>query len=90
MGFIIPAVALGGLSMKLVIWLLVAALIVMHQDFWNWNSEKMFLGFLPVGLYYHMGISIAAAIVWWFACTFAWPKGIDNFEEQPTENGGKA
>ena len=76
--------------MKLFIWLLVAALIVMHQDFWNWNDPQMFLGFLPIGLYYHMGISIAAALVWWFACTFAWPKGVDEFEEKPTDNGGQA
>ncbi len=80
---------LGNKSMKLLIWLLVAALIILHQDFWNWNNHKLYFGFLPIGLYYHIGISIAAALVWSFACTFAWPKGIDEFEDEPVGKGGK-
>lgn len=85
-----PTVKLGMASMKMFIWLLVATLIIMHQDFWNWNNQNLLWGFLPIGMYYHIGISIAAALVWWFACIFAWPKGIDEFDEEPAENGGKA
>lgn len=76
--------------MKLLIWLLVAALIIFHQDFWNWNSQTLYFGFLPIGLLYQMGVSIAAALVWWFACTFAWPAEIEDFEQEPAEKGGKA
>ena len=69
-------------EMKIVIWILVAALIVAHQDSWNWSDDTLLFGFLPIGLGYHMLISIAAACVWFFACTFAWPKGVDEFDQE--------
>ncbi|MDG1874924.1 MAG: DUF3311 domain-containing protein [Mariniblastus sp.] len=69
--------------MKFLIWILVAALVIMHQDFWNWDSSEIYLGFLPVGLTYHIGISLAASFVWAMACWLAWPKGVDEFENEP-------
>lgn len=75
--------------MKSIVWLLVASLIIFHQDFWNWNKSDLFFGFMPIGLWYHVCISLAAAMVWLFACTFAWPAGIDEFEDESVENGGK-
>jgi len=71
--------------MKLLIWILVAALIVAHHDFWNWDSDQILFGFMPIGLVYHVGISIAAALVWAFACTFAWPQGVDQFDDPTAE-----
>ena len=71
--------------MKLVIWILVAALIIAHHDFWNWEDDQILFGFMPIGLVYHVGISIAAALVWAFACTFAWPKSVDEFDELPDQ-----
>jgi len=68
--------------MKLVIWLLVAMLIIFHQDFWYWNDATLVFGFLPIGMAYHIGISLAAAAVWFIACTFAWPEGIDDFGDE--------
>ncbi len=44
--------------MRLVIILMVLSLLVLHQDFWNWNREELSLGFLPIGLTYHIGISL--------------------------------
>ncbi len=78
--------------MKLIVWLLVAILIIFHQDFWNWNNETLLYGFLPIGMAYHIGISLAAAVVWFIACTFAWPEGIDEFEDDLGESskGGDA
>ena len=52
-----------------------------HHDFWNWNSDVVVLEFIPIGLAYHIGISLAAALLWLFACTFAWPVEADDFEE---------
>ena len=60
--------------MKFLIWLLVAALIVLHQDFWNWTSETLVFGFMPIGLFYHACISTAAGVVWYLACQYAWPE----------------
>jgi hypothetical protein len=62
------------IDMKIFAWILVLALLIAHQDYWNWDSDlRMFYG-LPIGLVYHIGLSIAAAVVWWIVCLEAWPK----------------
>ena len=48
----------------LLVTVLVVAVYLLHQDFWNWKkSEPLILGFLPIGLAYHAGFSILAAIL---------------------------
>lgn len=54
--------------MKRLVWILVMMLVILHQDFWFWESETLVFGFMPIGLFYHACISIAAGIVWFFAC----------------------
>jgi len=76
--------------MKHTVWLLLALLIILHQDFWNWDSGQIVLGFIPIGLFYHVCLSLAAAAVWFIACTLAWPKGIDDFDGPTSEKGGDA
>jgi hypothetical protein len=66
--------------MKYVIWFLVAALLIAHQDSWFWTSPEVVFGFIPIGLFYHACISIAASVVWLLACTIAWPKEIEDVE----------
>ena len=46
---------------KLWIWCVVALLLILHQDNWFWTDGTLIFGFLPVGLLYHAGISLAAA-----------------------------
>jgi hypothetical protein len=75
--------------MKYVIWLLVIALVIAHQDNWNWDDNRLVLGFLPVGLAYHVGISLAAGLVWMLACFFAWPKELTETSERPNSEGGQ-
>ena len=60
--------------MKTVIWLLVLLLVIIHQDVWNWESETLVFGFMPLTLFYHACISLAAGVVWFMACQFAWPE----------------
>ena len=48
-------------------------LFILHQDFWLWDNTNLMLGFLPVGLAYHVVFSIAAAVAWYLAIRFAWP-----------------
>lgn len=74
--------------MKYLIWFLVVLLIVIHQDFWYWKDETLVFGFMPIGLFYHACISIAAGIVWTLACQFAWPEGIDDFDDEVADKGG--
>lgn len=60
--------------MRRVVPLLIVILIVLHQDVWLWHRyDPLVLGFIPVGLAWHAGISIAAAIVAWLAVRYCWP-----------------
>ncbi len=59
--------------MRYTIWLLVLVLLIIHQDNWFWNDPRLVFGFIPVGLFYHACISIAAATTWYLAIRFAWP-----------------
>ena len=51
----------------------VGVLLVAHQDNWFWTDDTAVFGFVPIGLAYHAGISIAASIVWFVATQIAWP-----------------
>jgi uncharacterized oligopeptide transporter (OPT) family protein len=60
---------------------LIFAVYLLHQDFWNWKkTEPLVLGFLPIGLAYHAGYSILAAILMAVLVKLAWPKHLE--EEQ--------
>lgn len=52
---------------------IVVALIVLHQDNWFWNSEYLVFGIIPITLFYHACISIAASCTWLLATKIAWP-----------------
>ena len=51
----------------------VAAFALLHQDFWLWNDARLVLGFLPSGLVYHAGYSLATAVLWALAIRHVWP-----------------
>jgi len=59
--------------MKHFAWLLIALLVVLHQDYWQWNNSQLDFGFLPRAITYHICISLAAAGAWVLAIKFAWP-----------------
>lgn len=63
--------------MKYVIWLLVIALLILHQDYWQWDDSSLILGILPFTLAYHVGISVAAAAVWALSVKLCWPDELD-------------
>lgn len=65
-----------------VIWLLAVILLALHQDFWFWDDhETLVLGFIPIGLAYHAGFSLAAAGLWALANHFAWPHDVEAMAE---------
>lgn len=74
--------------MKFLIWLLVAALLIAHQDFWYWGDDTLVMGFIPIGLFYHACLSLAAGIFWFLVCTFAWPKDLEEDFETEVKTGG--
>jgi hypothetical protein len=63
--------------------LLVLLVFLLHQDYWNWKqTEPLVFGFLPVGLAYHAGYAILAAIMMALLVKFAWPTELDRFESK--------
>jgi len=53
---------------------LIALLAVLHQDFWFWDDPTVVAGFLPIGLAWHVGISLAATACWLVVVQVAWPE----------------
>lgn len=68
--------------MKYVVWVLVILLVILHQDNWLWNDERLIFGFLPIGLAFHACISIAATVTWYLATLFAWPKELTHADQE--------
>jgi hypothetical protein len=64
---------------KILLFLLIVAVYVAHQDFWNWRqAEPMIFGFLPIGLAYHAAYSILAAALMAVLVACAWPKHLED------------
>jgi len=69
--------------------ILIIGVYLLHQDFWNWNkTEPLVFGFLPVGLAYHAGYSIVAAILMAILVKVAWPKHLENVEPADKPQAG--
>jgi len=60
-----------------VVVVLVVLLLVLHQDTWFWDDGRLVLGILPIGLFWHVLISIGATLTWALATKVAWP--LDDF-----------
>lgn len=69
--------------MKIILGLFLLALILLHQDFW-WHDRytPLIFGFVPVGLAWHVGISLAAGLLWFLTVMFAWPHELDDVEAE--------
>jgi hypothetical protein len=72
---------------KLLLFLLVAGVYVLHQDNWNWKDDSLMFGFLPKGLAYHAGYSVLAAVMMAVLVKFAWPKHLENVKPQKPDGG---
>jgi hypothetical protein len=68
---------------KFLLFVMIAGVYVLHQDLWNWKNSDVVLGFLPVGLAYHAGYSILAAIMMAVLVKFAWPKHLESAATEP-------
>ena len=71
--------------MKVAVWGLVVLLIILHQDIWLWENDTLVAGIIPMGLFYHACISLAAGGTWFLATIFAWP--FDENAEKPSSRG---
>lgn len=66
---------------RLFLVLLVVVLYALHQDVWFWRTASPLLfGFLPIGITYHVGFTLAVTALMWLLVTIAWPS---HLEESP-------
>ncbi len=68
--------------MRRFVWFLVIALAFLHYDFWYWDDRTLVFGFMPIGLAYHAGFSLAAGLVWLLAVRFAWPANLEAWADE--------
>lgn len=73
--------------MKLLLTLLTLAVLVLHQDFWFWGDRQLVFGFMPVGLVYHVGYTLAVVALMVLLVRFAWP---GHLEASVAEDEGAA
>jgi hypothetical protein len=65
--------------------LAVVAVLVLRHDFWHWNAVRPLLfGLLPVGLWWQVGVSLAACLTMVLLVRWAWPAWL---EEGETDRG---
>ena len=63
-------------------WILYIGLVVLfllHNDFWLWDNPQRVIG-LPIGLLYHIGYCIAAAILMMLIINHALPSQLQDEE----------
>jgi len=74
--------------MRTLIYSLIVLLAILHQDFW-WRADHrhLVMGFLPISLAYHIGVSIVACILWGLACKYCWPPDLDALDRQSGDTG---
>lgn len=59
------------------LWILLLVLVALHHDFWFWNNPDLVGGWLPIGLAWHLGLSVAAVVFWSIVVLVAWPHDSD-------------
>ena len=52
---------------------LVVLLLILHQDNWFWHDDTLLFGFMPIGLFWHVCVSVGATLTWALATKIAWP-----------------
>jgi hypothetical protein len=71
--------------MKWVLFTLTVILIVLHQDWWNWDKiDPRLFGFMPIGLWYHAAFCVAASVLLALFVAFTWPSHLEDVERDPS------
>jgi hypothetical protein len=81
--------------MKLSCWLAggwIAVMVILHQDVWFWTNKTLLFGCVPIGLAYHAGFTVLAAITLFVFTRTIWPKHLEEEEHRlppgNTDGGG--
>lgn len=62
--------------MRKFVWPLLGLLVILHHDFWFWDDPTLVAGWFPIGLLYHVGLSLVAAGFWFVVVKCAWPTAL--------------
>jgi hypothetical protein len=73
---------------RAVVYALMGALYLLHNDLWAWDDPRPVLG-LPVGLTYHVLFCFAVAGVMWLALRWAWPADVEPEVEPAAGEAGR-
>ena len=76
--------------MKSIVWPLLCLLVILHHDFWFWDDPTLVAGWFPIGLLYHVGLSLVAAGFWLFAVKCAWPSYLNDGSTVPSSGDSPA
>lgn len=77
------------MSRKLLLFVIILALYVLHQDFWNWRTAyPLVFGFIPIGLFYQAAFAVAASLVMWLLVKLAWPSHLEEEIENSDRQEG--
>ena len=58
--------------------IVILLLYALHQDFWLWRTARpLIFGFLPAGLAYHAGFTLASAALMTLLVRVAWPSHLE-------------
>lgn len=69
-------------------WGWIAALGILHYDFWFWDDPTIVFGFLPIGLLWQMGISLGAALGWFLLVQWGWPERAEEWAAESDDGAG--
>lgn len=59
---------------RLLLALVFFAFYLLHQDSWLWyTATPLVLGFLPIGLFYHLVYTLTASLLMILLVSWAWP-----------------
>ena len=67
--------------MKIVLYAALAALILLHNDFWYWDDATRVLG-LPIGFTYHILYCVAGSAMMTLLVKLAWPARLEEEEKE--------
>ncbi len=75
---------------RLFLVLLVVVLYALHQDVWFWRTtHPLLLGFLPIGITYHVGFTLAVTALMGLLVKMAWPAHLESGGEGEKGEKGK-
>ena len=72
---------------KLILFLLIAAVYVLHQDYWNWKNAGLVFCVLPAGLAYHAAYSVVCSILMAVLVLSAWPSHLEDVQSENPATG---